>query len=354
MEHPIHKTASRHNGLDLLRLLSLLGVIVIHLCSSAWNDLPVSSLDWQALNLYDGLFRFSVPCFVMISGALMLSPERSLPLAELWKRRIPRLGVAWLFWTLVYAGRFLLQYILNGDPAELSAFWNAMGGRQYHLWFMGMILGLYILLPILRPLAEDRKLLKYFLLLSFLVSILIPTLAMIDPIAVPLTGFIDRFMLHLPLGFSFYFLLGYYLSTESLEKKQQRWILVLGLVGTILIILGTGLGNLIYPALRDRLYTYLSLFPAMSAAGIFLFFAKSKQKEPGKTARSFLALNSRLAFGIYLVHECFNIVFPHLGIFVTSLPTLLSVPLLAVVTYGGSFMICWVISKIPLLKNWII
>lgn len=60
---------------DCLRVLATLGVIIIHVTSFNWGKVSVSSFDWQVLNFYNGIVRFAVPCFVMISGALFLERD---------------------------------------------------------------------------------------------------------------------------------------------------------------------------------------------------------------------------------------------------------------------------------------
>lgn len=61
--------------LDLLRIISALAVIVIHLASDRLVFSTPNSFEWQSLNLLNSISRFCVPVFVMISGALFLEKK---------------------------------------------------------------------------------------------------------------------------------------------------------------------------------------------------------------------------------------------------------------------------------------
>ena len=45
------------------------------------------------------------------------------------------------------------------------------------MWFLFMIVGLYLIVPFLRPIVRDEKLLRYFLLLTLIFTFLLPQIA---------------------------------------------------------------------------------------------------------------------------------------------------------------------------------
>ena len=67
----------RHQGLDPLRLLSVVMVIGIHTAGGYFMGESLRSECWQAAPWY-ALSVGAVPLFVMLSGAFMLSPERQI------------------------------------------------------------------------------------------------------------------------------------------------------------------------------------------------------------------------------------------------------------------------------------
>ncbi len=90
--------------LNDMRFLAAIAIIVVHISQPYFNqestEYPPS---WWIANLYLSASMWGVPVFVMISGALLLSPEREYPsLSDFYKRRLNRLFLPIFFWTLVY------------------------------------------------------------------------------------------------------------------------------------------------------------------------------------------------------------------------------------------------------------
>ena len=162
---------------DLLRTFATIAVIVLHLAGSQMAVVAVTSQNWQIFNIYDGLVRWCVPVFVMLSGMFMLDPGRSLPLPKLLFHNALRILVCLMFWGTVYA---LAGCWAAGD-FSVHGLWTAMldtlkGNTHYHLWFLYMILGLYLVTPILRAFCKgaSRGDLHYFFILAFLFASLLP------------------------------------------------------------------------------------------------------------------------------------------------------------------------------------
>ena len=80
--------------LDSLRVVAILAVIMIHVAAQNWYSQDVNSAAWKAFNFYDSISRWSVPAFVMISGALML--DKDISIKKLYTQKIPRLLIAFL------------------------------------------------------------------------------------------------------------------------------------------------------------------------------------------------------------------------------------------------------------------
>ena len=135
--------------INQLRILSIYLVVTAHVTIGLTMDsTPFSFNWWLGTAIFYACFC-SIPVFVMISGALLLDNSREEPLQEFYRKRMTRVGVPLAVWTVVYlcvrafvdkeqltAGG-VLQLILTADP-------------YYHLWFLYMIVGLYLVTPALR------------------------------------------------------------------------------------------------------------------------------------------------------------------------------------------------------------
>ena len=81
----------RHLGLDLVRIVAILAVVMIHASASFLVSYPAGSFEFSVGNLGDGISRLGVPLFVMLSGALMLDEQRNLTLKRIFTKNVKAL-----------------------------------------------------------------------------------------------------------------------------------------------------------------------------------------------------------------------------------------------------------------------
>jgi surface polysaccharide O-acyltransferase-like enzyme len=130
-------------------------VIGIHASGSvAQGDTTYDTWYWWSANLYDSLCRPAVPLFIMLSGFLLLGKD--YPLGDFLKRRFSRVLVPALFWMIVFS---IYNYFAHNDPATVQIALKYIVERNvhYHLWFIYLIIGLYLLYPIIRPWVRTAR-----------------------------------------------------------------------------------------------------------------------------------------------------------------------------------------------------
>ena len=161
------KTVSARNiSLDLLRIVATLAVVMLHTAKRVWYNIPVSTSGWYVSNIYLSAVRWAVPVFVMISGALFLT--REIDIKKLYRTNILRMVTAFIFWSLFYAWLWWMEGLDAKEAVKLFIQGN------FHLWFLPMIMGIYMALPILKKITESKNLTRYFLLLSFIFAFVVP------------------------------------------------------------------------------------------------------------------------------------------------------------------------------------
>ena len=72
--------------LDIIKIVSALMVILIHLMSIKWYVLDVSDPNIMILNILNAIARVSVPMFVMISGAMLLGEHKHYTFPQIFKK----------------------------------------------------------------------------------------------------------------------------------------------------------------------------------------------------------------------------------------------------------------------------
>lgn len=133
---------------DLLRILAAFSVVMLHISAQFWYDFDVTDFRWLTANTYDALFRFGVPVFVMISGALFLPGPEKTDMKRLYCHNIMRLLAIFIVWSCLYG--LLDCYNFGFQNLTMSNILQEMLFGRYHLWYLPLQIGIYMLLPILR------------------------------------------------------------------------------------------------------------------------------------------------------------------------------------------------------------
>ena len=85
---------------DALRLMAIIGIIFCHTAIS-FIALDIGSINFYITAFMDCFREFSVPIFVMLSGALLIGKKDSL--SSFFKRRLSRIFIPFIFWWIIYS-----------------------------------------------------------------------------------------------------------------------------------------------------------------------------------------------------------------------------------------------------------
>lgn len=339
---------------DKIRFIAIFLIIFLHASGYPYRFLTpettsIDIINWFTVNAYDVLGRLGVPLFVMLSGALLLNPEKAKePLRIFYKKRLNRIALPFVFWTIIY---FIWTFtVLNWSPTISNVIQGLLSGSYYHLWYLYLLMGLYAVTPILRVLIKhlNRKLFTYLLILWFAGTTITPFIH----------TFTD-FNYH-PVAFVFfdwigYFLLGSYLLCTKIRRSRLYLISILGLLGSVL-------GDWLVTALVGQAYTgyfhnYMSPTIIIGSLALFLILIKSKTSKIESHPKLVQIINwvSKNTLPIYLIHMIILITFTN-GIFgyylntITFIP-LLDAPIFALIVFGISASLVFILKKIPYLKK---
>ena len=348
------KNAGHVVYLDALRIFAVFAMMMLHVAGSQWANVPVSSFSWQVFNFYDSLVRFCVPVFIMISGALFLDNARPLPWKKLFGKNLFRIVSAYLFWSACYALTVqALSYASTGVVSIAALCKDFVFGR-YHLWFLFVIAGLYLITPFLRKITADKLLTEYFLLLFFVFSLLVNFLKLIPFLAYSVTAIMDKLGLNFVLGYSGYYIVGYYLHHYEISKLHRKGIYVLGLASLIVTILFSSLVSEKIGTATSAFYADLLPTTFFVAISIFCFFKYNFPKISwSEKALDRLFSLAKLSFCMYLIHDFINILFAQIGFTTLSYCAILSVPLNALLVFFASLLLSLLLCKIPVLNRYV-
>ena len=337
--------AGRIDFYELLRAISIIAVVMIHVAITEWHRAPVSDQRWLELSWINGAMRFCVPIFFMVSGALFLAPERHVTTSSLMRKSIPRILVAYGVWSLLYA---LIEVFGPGGSASFGELVMRFFTGHFHLWFLLALTGLYLATPILRLIVRDRRVAWYFVWLALPFASVFPLL-----VQVPVAGDVLRSMLgdmrfELVLGYTAYFLLGYLLREVVLGRRALIALVAAALVGIVGTVVGTVLVSRAEGEWNELFFDFVS--PGVAAAAVAVFcLAKSWGERHSLSGRwgSVVLFLAATSFGIYLVHPFFQWLYRQFGFTTEIASPFVSVPLLTVAVLVPSTVVALLLHRIP-------
>ena len=301
-----NRSQARKPEYDVLRIFSIFTVIIIHVIGNAFFGMDeIDSAWWNKLNLLDSGLRWCVPVLVMLSGALFLNPEKRISIKEIYGKYIFRIVTAFLFWSILYTVVNYCKYPRELDALHCIADFaiSAILKPNYHLWYIYLIVGLYMITPILRQAISTctDNLLCYWIGLMFVFGIVIPTLRDISLFESYFGSALDSMCMEFLAGYVFYYVVGYYISSRQI--RYQKIVYAAGIIGYIATALGTIICSS-HAGYTVAVYDYLYPNTVAIAIAVFVFFTKEGEKWSfsTKVSNTLKALSSSM-FGVYLVHD---------------------------------------------------
>ena len=338
---------------QLIRTVAILGVLMLH----AANDLTIQQINdleiwrWCIVDVYQSIGRMGVPLFVMLTGALLLAPSKNEELGVFFKKRFARIGLPFVFWAVAY---FLWAIYVENQQVSNSFFVQGiLTGPYFQFWYLYMLMGLYLLTPILRLMVAQasEKLYRYFMAIWFVGVSLVPLITTFSSYDV------NPNLFAIP-GYVGYFVLGAYLVNVRIRRKYLVALLALGIaltaIGTFQVSRTIGGGTSFY------FQEYLS--PTMILASISFFLLLNTFRAPIELAyakpswrRRIMAAISENTLGIYLFHMMIIYTLQNglLGVTLNgnTVNSIIGVPLMVAIVLLVCLAVLVPLKKVPVLKR---
>lgn len=347
---PVTKTETAHfYWIDLIRLVAVFQVILVHLSYVIFFKEELFSPNWIAANFYDSFSRMGVPLFFMVSGYLLLG--KSEPLSDFFRKRFVKVGIPTLFWSVAYL-LWSVDAYGNGTMGPLAVMISMLkaiyiGDVEIHLWFLYILIGIYLVVPILRVFvsAASRRDLTYFVIIWFVAT---PFLEMMNRI----TGFQTALVIPVVVGYVGYFVMGYLLAGVRMGRRG-RLLSGLGCVFSIAVIFfGTNWLSVGSGPIDAYFYSYFSPPTVLVSVCGFLLL-KDLGQNLGK-AGALVRTIASTSFGIFLIHILVIQLLRNgtLGFRLYSwvAPSVYMIPMTGIVVFFISFVVVFVLRKIPVVK----
>lgn len=338
--------------IDVLKFVAIFGIIGIHVSSSVLSKEFLFSSMWYQSVFMNSLCRFGIVLFILASGYLILRKQQSLSVIP---KRIKRILIPFVFWLIIYA---IVKVVLKG---ELGSGWNIIDLITFTLqgflnptivsvqfWYVYMILGLYILSPILSRWIQNTtiKEIEYFLGIWIIISII--QFLNVDTIL------IDYFRYF--TGAIGYFVLGYYLSVkETSILKDRKSGAILFIAGTLITFIGTVVMSFIT---NDQSLLFIRLGDItpgafLQAVGLYIIIKNTDFK---KLSERFIGIITKVSNSSYSIYLSNILVIKLLETaHIIKLGGLASIQIIIymIIVLIISYLISFIMGKIPILEKFV-
>ena len=280
----------------MLRVLAMVNVVFMHAMSLPLRTKPLNSV-WFLFTVLTSFAFTAVPCFFMMSGALLLCRPGEAEFGAFYRKHLPRVILPLLVWSLIsLAGP--MEYQSVGDVTE--AFLQTLKEPAIvPLWFLYTLIPLYLLAPFLKVMLDHLPEKGRLWLLGLIVVI---------DVWATLPGELGKYLIinaasqmFLFRGYFGFFLLGALLFTIR-RRVPKKYLLLLAGVLVAVISVGTWFLSVRAGEYDSTLQGQNKpLIGTLGALLLLLFLEMPKPKHLGE-AMSALA---QLSFGVYLAHGFF-------------------------------------------------
>lgn len=350
--------------IEIIRIIAAFLVIFNHTGSKGYflfASYPFGTLPYFSYMIFTVICKIAVPLYLMVTGALLL--KKDIPLKKIYKDKVLRiLLVLLLFSSFYYIRLYVIKYsdILNLPDFLLRVY---KGDIIVPFWYLYAYISFLIAFPFLRAMVKSMPEYgyKYLIILSIIFVSIIP----------PLEYFLSSGEVSLnqygKIGWLFtniviYPLVGYYLENKiEFEKINKKHLIIL----TLFTILGIFIScymtyfkhNITGTCTEETSQDFLTVFvlPISISLYIKIKYLCKKVQFSNILKKIILSVGS-CSFGIYLTHfaiiesNFINSLWKNLTK-VNKCNYMMSILLLCILTMFLSYIITFILKKIPGIKK---
>lgn len=344
----------RKSYIDFMKGIAIIGVIIIHITTErlALTDTLSDLITYEALY---GLSRFAVPVFFMVTGYLMLSRGK-LSIRKIYLNYVLRIIICAFIYGIIYK---IIRVVFDGEGDTIVNYVTgyitdfATGRLEFHFWYVYAIVGIYITMPILFAFVKgaSRRVIEYYLIMWALINtfFVLSKSGYIPFVANVLDSyhFVGIFVEYIG-----YPVLGYYLMHYDFSKRVKVISVISGFAAAAVAICFTILDKAGYGVLQVEYLAYCGIFVIIYSIAICMI-VKHIPLNYESLLPKIICNIGRHTLGIYFIHMVFVILIFQYGICNYYVLPVVDVIIYTLVVLALSYIIAFVVRKIPFAGRWI-
>ena len=281
----------RVSQFSYIKALACFAIVLLHCFNNARVYHAEVLSDGQITTAFAACasLMWAVPCFLMVTGALLLDRERVIPPSKLFGKYIRRMLTALVVFTAIFT-------VIRHDPSAGTGVFREfaegllLNHCMAYLWYLYMMLAIYLLMPLFKSVvnrASDRQL----AILTAAVLIICSLLPLASYLGVDAVLYIPAWIVY-----GAYLFMGFLLYRHNMDWRIAAIMLAVCSIALPLITFKLAPTD-IDPS---DLTAYNSPLVVMQSAAVFSLMLRIKRR-----AGRLIENIDRCSFGIYLIHMIF-------------------------------------------------
>lgn len=359
--------------IDYLRIIACLMMVLAHSCDPFVGQFGANDTEFLTGTWFGSCLRSAVPLFVMVSGVLLLPVK--IEMGAFYRRRLSRVVFPLIVWSVITPIVYTIYMnnvgTINPLQDASSYTWSSAVDKIVYfpisfnydttpLWYLYMLVGLYLFMPIISPWLKESsaKTIRVFLYIWGF-TLFIPYISILSSFVAQsdfafgtmgLFGVCDwnpYGMFYYFSGFLGYIVLAYYLREYPLKWSVSKSVMIcvpLFIVGAIITAVGFLQIQSYFPGqypMLEKIWFFNSFNVALMTFAVFVLIQKINWRPS-----AFVATVANLTFGIYLTHF-FVVQVAYDFIYSLAIPAYAQVLAIALSAFIASGVVVYVIQKLP-------
>ena len=144
-------SAGRVSQFSYIRTAAAFAIVLLHCFNSSRVYLVDTLSETETTTAYAACsaLMWAVPCFLMVTGALLLDRDRVIPASKLFGKYIRRMITALVVFTAIFT---VIKHYGSPGPVIIEKFFDGLlyNHCMAYLWYLYLMLALYLLMPVFK------------------------------------------------------------------------------------------------------------------------------------------------------------------------------------------------------------
>lgn len=154
MTNTLRDSGKRVSQFSYIRVIACMAIVLLHTVNAArvYNIDTVTAGESIAAYTVCSVLMWAVPCFLMVSGALLLDPAREITWGKIFGKYIRRVLTALVIFTAIFT---FIRHDASAGTTLIYEFFTGLAFNHCmaYLWYLYLMIAIYLMLPLLRKAA---------------------------------------------------------------------------------------------------------------------------------------------------------------------------------------------------------